>query len=93
VILSLDCATKTGWALIEKGMVYESGMQDFSKKRGESNGIMFIKFRRWLAGMLYDNKADFVIYEQSGVFRSGAASEIALNLTGRVQEICEQHFI
>jgi Holliday junction resolvasome RuvABC endonuclease subunit len=93
MILAIDAATKTGWALIKSGMVYESGVQDFGKKRGESNGIMFIRFRKWLTAMLYDNKADFVVYEQSGVFRSGAASEIALNLTGRVQEICEQHFI
>lgn len=93
MILSLDCATKTGWALMNKGRVYESGVQDFSKKRGESNGIMFIRFRRWLNDMLTDNKPSLVVYEQSGVFRSGAASEIAYNLTGRVQEIAHERFI
>jgi hypothetical protein len=48
MILALDCATKTGWALIKEGRVYESGVQDFSKKRGESNGAMFLRFQSWL---------------------------------------------
>jgi Holliday junction resolvasome RuvABC endonuclease subunit len=93
MILAIDAATKTGWALIKSGMVYESGVQDFSKKRGESNGIMFIRFRRWLGDMIIDTKPDLIIYEQSGVFRSGAASEISHNLTGRVQEIAEASFL
>jgi hypothetical protein len=35
VILAIDAATKTGWALIREGRVYESGVQDFSKRRGD----------------------------------------------------------
>jgi hypothetical protein len=37
-ILALDPATKTGWALYENGPI-ESGVQDFSTIRGESNGM------------------------------------------------------
>ena len=88
MILSLDCATRTGWALIKNGQVYESGVQDFSKKRGESNGAMFLRFRNWLSRMI-DLNVDFVVYELSH-HRGGAATEIGLNLTGRVQEACAE---
>lgn len=92
MILAIDAATKTGWALIKDGSVYESGVQDFSKKRGESNGAMFLRFRRWLEGMvipvsIYSDNINFVIYEQAH-HRGGAATEICVNLTGRIQEVC-----
>lgn len=94
MILALDCATKTGWALIKGGSVHESGTMDFSKKRGESNGIMFIRFRRWLSDMLKDAKPDMVVYEQTGhSFKNASAMEIAFNLSGRAQEIADEHFI
>ena len=86
MILALDTALRTGWCLLKDGKVYESGVQDFSKKRGESNGAVFLRFRAWLGRML-DMDIKFVIYEQ--VFPRGqAAKEIAANLTGRVQEEC-----
>jgi Holliday junction resolvasome RuvABC endonuclease subunit len=94
VILALDCATKTGWALIKSGMVYESGVQDFSKKRGESNGIMFIRFRKWISNMFKENKPSLIVYEQTPLhFKSGSALEISMNLTGRVQEEADKEFI
>ena len=86
VILSLDCATKTGWALIKDGRVFESGVQDFTKRRGDSNGMLFLRFRNWLGAML-DMGPSLVAYERAH-HRGGAATEIAANLTGRVQEEC-----
>jgi len=91
MILAIDAATKTGWALIKDGQVYESGVQDFSKKRGESNGAMFLRFRNWLSRML-DLNVGFVVYEQAH-HRGGAATEICVNLTGRVQEACAERNI
>ncbi|MDD5722648.1 MAG: hypothetical protein PHY29_02785 [Syntrophales bacterium] len=91
IILALDCATKTGWAMIKDGSVLESGVQDFGKKRGESNGGMFLRFRKWLEDMVYHYR-DFhsgirlLVYEQAH-HRGGAATEICVNMTGRVQEI------
>lgn len=90
MILSLDCATKTGWALIKDGRIYESGVQDFSKRRGESNGAMFYRFRNWLASMM--DGVSFVVYELAH-HRGGAATEICVNLTGRVQEACAERNI
>jgi len=84
-ILALDTATKTGWCIYE-GRVIESGVQDFSKKRGESNGLMFMRFRKWLADLCALVEPDLIVYEQAH-HRGGAATEICVNLTGRVQEI------
>lgn len=89
MILAIDAATKTGWALIKGGMVYESGVQDFSKKRGESNGIMFLRYRLWLRDMLRQSEASLIVYEQAH-HRGGAATEVCTNLTGRIQEACAE---
>mgnify|MGYP001563702698 CR=1 FL=1 len=85
-ILALDCATKTGWALYS-GRLLESGVQDFTKRRGDSNGMMFLRFRKWLDLLIATEMPDAVVYEQSH-HRGGAATEIGVNLTGRVQEVC-----
>jgi Holliday junction resolvasome RuvABC endonuclease subunit len=95
MMLALDCGTRTGWCLLKDGKVHESGVQDFSKMRGESNGVVFLRFRRWLEGMISlpsveKNKVQFVVYEQAH-HRGGPATEICTNLTGRVQETCEEY--
>jgi len=92
LILGLDVATKTGWTLMREGKVYESGVQDFSKRRGESNGAMFLRFRNWINYLIKNNPIECVIYEQAH-HRGGAATEICVNLTGRVQEACAEHGI
>lgn len=60
---------------------------DFSKRRGESNGAMFLRFRVWLQEIMTHCQLQFVAYEQAH-HRGGAATEIGVNLTGRVQEQC-----
>lgn len=87
MILALDVASKCGWCLWNEGKVIESGTEDFTKQRGESNGMLFIKFRRWLNYMLKGSRVSLVIYEQAH-HRGGHATEIGVNLTGRVQEVC-----
>lgn len=47
IILALDLATDTGWALWD-GSRRESGVQKFEVKRGESPGMRFLRFNRWL---------------------------------------------
>jgi len=87
-ILALDTATKSGWAIMQDGKVVESGTEDFTKHRGESNGMLFLKFRTWLTRMLLQD-ITLVVYEQAH-HRGGAATEICVNLTGRVQEMCSE---
>lgn len=85
-ILALDTATKTGWAIWDGDRILESGVQDFTKRRGESNGLMFLRFRKWLYSLCETVMPDLIAYEQAH-HRGGAATEIGVNLTGRVQEI------
>lgn len=87
MILGLDVATKTGWCLMRGGKVYESGVQDFSKRRGESNGAMYLRFRTWFKSLLLNHQIKIVIYEYT-FSKSQAASEILTNLRGRIQEEC-----
>jgi len=96
-ILALDLATRTGWALWD-GARLESGVQDFSKQRGESNGMLFWKFNKWLADIALnddhpivscrsDRRIDLIVFEQAH-HRGGAATEICVGLVTRVQEMC-----
>lgn len=91
LILALDLATKTGWALIRNGVIYESGVQDFTKRRGESNGTLFLRARKWLGDFQATpgTHPDLVAYEQAH-FRGGAATEICVGLQTRAQEIAAQ---
>lgn len=89
--MALDLATKTGWALWD-GSRIESGVQDFTKRRGESNGMLFLNFNRWLEGQLALNQVmpparcvDLIVFEQAH-HRGGAATEIAVGLMTRVLE-------
>ena len=85
-IFALDCATKTGWALIDNGKIVESGMQNFSKRRGESNGVMFLRFNKWVSDMVDMLKPELLTYERAH-YRGGAATEIGVGLQTRVQEM------
>lgn len=88
-ILGLDCATKTGWCIVDSldGSVIESGVQDFAKRRGESNGLMFLRFRKWLQELINTSPVaiGLLSYEQAH-FRGGSATEICVGLQTRVQE-------
>jgi hypothetical protein len=48
----LDLGTRTGWALLENGRI-ESGVQVFDVKRGESPGMRYLRFTRWLEEMCW----------------------------------------
>lgn len=85
LILGLDLATKTGWSLILDGRVVESGTQDFTKRRGEGNGLLFLRARKWLSDFATIRIPDLVAYEQAH-FRGGAATEICVGLQTRAQE-------
>ena len=102
-ILFLDLGMKTGWAY-KFGESIESGVQDFSLKRGESKGMLYHHFRRWLERMsipstrdsLHDKPTDVeiispyfdIICYEQTHNRGGAATETAAGLATRVQEFC-----
>lgn len=91
IVLGLDCALKTGWAIYDSGTgkIIESGVESFAKQRGESNGIVFLRYRNWLHKLMgFVPAIDIVIYEQAH-YRGGAATEVCVGLTTRVQEVSE----
>lgn len=88
-ILGLDMATKTGWAVIENGVYCESGVQDFTKRRGEDNGIMFLRFRKWLYDLIRAMEIDLISYERAH-YRGGAATEVCVGLQTRAQELASE---
>jgi hypothetical protein len=96
-VLCLDLATKTGWALFD-GERVESGVQNFSLERGDSPGMRYLKFNRWLAetclfaGDTISKPPELIVYEACHN-RGGAATEVANGLTTRVQEFCALHHI
>lgn len=90
-ILALDLGTKTGWAFIDHGHI-ESGVQDFSAKRGESAGMRYLHFRRWLfaiAGVPPAPRVDLIVYEMPHL-RGGAAATVLAGLQTRVEEFCAE---
>ena len=94
-ILALDCATKTGWCLLdEAGKIIESGVQSFEKRRGESNGLVFLRFRNWLGKLIEfrPGGAQLLVYERAHM-RGGAATELCVGLQTRVQEIAAEKMI
>lgn len=104
-ILALDLATRTGWAIQEGTGPILSGVQEFKLGRGESPGMRYIRFERWLAEMLVApavplalspprNRVDLVVYEQSLRFHlGGSASDIAGALVGFLQAACARYGI
>lgn len=83
-ILTLDLGTRCGWTLHRDGHT-ESGIQTFDVKRGESPGMRYLRFRRWLEDVTPG--VGLVIYEQTHN-RGGAATEVAAGFATRVQEQC-----
>jgi Holliday junction resolvasome RuvABC endonuclease subunit len=94
IILALDCATKTGWALMQDGKLVESGVEKFEAKRGESPGLRFLRFRTFIdrmAGLMLERAAAanvgcVMVYEQAH-HRGGSATELCVGMTTRVQEV------
>lgn len=90
-VLGLDMATATGWCLYDAtaDRVIESGVQLFDKRRGESNGLRFLRFRKWLQSFVKGFAPDLICYEQAH-FRGGAATELCVGFQTRAQEIAAE---
>ncbi len=96
-VLGLDLGTHTGYALVTDGKVTDSGVADLSIKRGESPGMRFWKFNKWLweyarfdaAEEAWDCPFDLCAYENPH-FRGGWPTEVLVGMSTRVQEFCAQ---
>lgn len=81
-ILALDLATKTGWA----HSCGQSGVQDFSPRRGDSPGMRWLNFIGWLGRLLENAPADMIVYEQAH-HRGGAPTHVAHSLIGATEQV------
>lgn len=91
-ILSLDLATKTGWGLIDRNGIFTSGMQEFDLKRGESTGMRFLRFRKWLKemfvlgelGVQFSAEAPGLVVYENPHFRGGHATQLLVGFSTTV---------
>ena len=90
-ILAIDPGKSSGWASIVDGHI-ESGVEKFTVERGESRGMLFLKFNRWLNKIFDLVEPELVVYEMAHM-RGGAASEVLLGMTTRIMEMCERKFV
>ena len=95
MILALDLATKTGWAMRQNGQII-SGVQDFSLKRGDSPGMRYLYFMAWLQQFsklemtsVYGTEQikPTIVYEQPHM-RGGHATEVLAGLVATLQAFC-----
>jgi len=91
-LLTLDLATKTGWAAKEAGAPVVSGVQVFDVRRGESPGMRFLKCRSWLKDISAMVRPNVIVYEQAH-HRGGAATACGVGLVTVVLEFTAQHEI
>jgi Holliday junction resolvasome RuvABC endonuclease subunit len=78
--------------VLDGGVIMASGVQDFTKRRGESNGIMFLRFHKWIADLTSLGLPDLIQYEQAHM-RGGAAAEICIGLQTHTQSFAASHNI
>lgn len=79
VILALDQATTTGWAVTDDtGLILDSGVWHLADRNrtGESRGMRYIRFRAELHEAIQQWNPDLIIHEQT-LLRGGAATELA----------------
>jgi hypothetical protein len=86
-ILSLDLATTTGFARHANGIT-DAGHIAFTRKHGrktipdDHEGIVFLRFLRWLNTRIIEDKPEVIIYERPGHFASAGAAFMASGLRG-----------
>lgn len=85
-LLALDLGTKTGWATLCEN-IRHSGVQVFDLKRGESPGMRFLRFHRWLID--FPMRPELVIYEEAH-HRGGAATAVAYGFQSHLFSWCAQ---
>jgi len=85
-ILAIDPGLHCGFAFSD-GTFVESGVEDFSARHRESRGMVFLRFRNWLVTILMMWDVELLVYEQAHL-RGGAATELIVGMTTRIQEEC-----
>ena len=92
VILALDQATTTGWAVSnEEGGLLGSGVWHLADKNrtGESRGMRYVRFETELRRAIQKWNPDIIVHEQT-LLRGGAATEIANGLKALILKVAQE---
>lgn len=80
-VLCVDIGTKTGFAILRADGKIESGQVNLQPKRGEGDGMRYVRFRRWLIEMKQTHEPiQEIVYEM--VMGHGAFQVIAAHCFG-----------
>jgi hypothetical protein len=94
VVLALDLATNTGWALRSANGQIVSGTISFRPSRYDGGGIRYLRFRSWLDGVAADAAGLGVVhYEEVRRHLSTDAAHVHGGLLATLTSWCEQHGI
>jgi Holliday junction resolvasome RuvABC endonuclease subunit len=88
MILSLDVATKCGWALGDLTTIEASGVWDFSVKKDESSGMRLVRFKTKLHELFKTRKIELVTFERSAGMHK-APIIVQSELHGVLKIVCE----
>jgi crossover junction endodeoxyribonuclease RuvC len=92
--LALDLATTTGFAIHRADGRIESGRTHFNTKKGEGEGMRYVRFRAWLIEQKNVHAVDRVAYELVMAHGPGAqAGHVYGGLLAILQSFCEHHRI
>lgn len=92
VIVALDLGTKTGWAILQSGVI-TSGVQSFQPRRFDGGGMRFLRFRRWLDELRGETSITQVAFEEVRRHMGVDAAHVYGGLMGTLTAWCEQHGI
>ena len=94
VVLALDLATNTGWALRSANGQIVSGTISFRPSRYDGGGIRYLRFRSWLDSIAAD-AGDIGVIHHEEVRRhvSTDAAHVHGGLLATLTSWCEQHGI
>ena len=83
-ILALDLATRTGWAIVRDGKVFESGVWDFSKDyQGDGRHYGHLFRALWYKLDQWCTAGTFIAYELAH-HRAGPATRISVGMNATV---------
>lgn len=86
-ILALDIATKTGWATEQ-----ESGVFDFTVKRGETSGLIPLRFKAKIKELITISDITIVAYERPAG-RNIHSIMLASKMIAHLEEYCIENNI
>lgn len=97
-IVALDLGTKTGWATGQSTDQSRSmdlwGTEDFgAKRRNESFGMRYIRFKAWLKEILGSGEGTMVVYEEVKRHAGTQAAHVYGGLMTHLAAYCDENGI